>query len=304
MGDIVVVGSLNVDLSLRAARLPAPGETVRADALEVGPGGKGCNQAIAAARLGARVHMVGWLGDDEFSEVPERALDDAGVEREHVARIAGHRTGTAGIIVSAATGQNQIAVFAGANREVTPEQVRGAAAAFRTSSVLLVQLELPLDAVEAALDLAHENGCKTILDPAPARELPGTLLRKVDVLTPNESEAALLTGYPVTDVESAAAAGSRLCEQTGSEVLVTLGAKGVVRVRDTGFEHLPAPRVTAVDATGAGDAFNGALAVALAADEPMVRALTQALRAGSAATLRPGAAASMPTLRELEVLGA
>ena len=300
MADIVVVGSLNVDLTLRASRLPAPGETVRADAIEIGPGGKGCNQAIAAARLGARVRMVGWLGDDRFAEVPERALAEAGVDLAHLQRAPDTATGMAAIVVSGETGQNQIAVFPGANREVTPKQVRGAADAFRASSVLLVQLELPLETVDAALDLARESGCTTILDPSPARALPEEMLRKVDVLTPNESEASLLCGHPVTDVESAAAAGSRLCEKTGSDVLVTLGARGVVWVRATGFEHLPAPAVEAVDTTGAGDAFNGALAVALAAGEPLARALGQALRAGSDSTRRPGAAASMPPRRDLE----
>ncbi|MEE2703824.1 MAG: ribokinase [Myxococcota bacterium] len=300
MAEIVVVGSLNVDLALRAKRLPSPGETVRADALEIGPGGKGCNQAIAAARLGAHVHMVGWLGDDRFAEVPERALAEAGVDLAHLRRAPGTATGMAAIVVSDETGQNQIAVFPGANREVTPEQVRDAAEAFRASTVLLVQLELPLATVDAALDLARESGCTTILDPAPARELPDDLLRKVDVLTPNETEASLLCGHPVSDVESAAAAGSRLCERTGADVLVTLGAQGVVWVRATGFQHLPAPAVEAVDTTGAGDAFNGALAVALADREPLVRALGQALRAGSDSTRRPGAAASMPTQRDLK----
>ncbi len=303
MRDIVVVGSLNVDVSLSATRLPAPGETVRAQGRELGPGGKGCNQAIAAARLGARVHMVGWLGDDAFAEIPQLALERAGVDATYVERAAGHATGTATIVVSSQSGENQIAVFAGANREVSSDHVHSAIAAFRASSVLLVQLELPLDTVEAALDLARETGCTTILDPAPARDLPEGLLRKVDVLTPNEHEASLLTGIEVTDVESAGAAASRLCEWTGSDVVVTLGAAGCVWARPTGFEHLTAPVVDAVDSTGSGDAFNGALAAALAAGDSFSRALDQALRGGAAATRRRGAAAAMPTRAELEAVG-
>ena len=294
MRDVVVVGSLNVDISLEASAIPRAGETVRAEGLEIGPGGKGVNQAIAAARLGGRVHMVGRVGEDQFGRIPVAALEAAGVDTTHVHALPGHHTGTATIVIDAGTGQNAIAVAGGANRGLEPQHVRDAVAAFRSSGVLLVQLEAPLETVGAALDLARETKLICVLDPSPARDLPDPLLQKVDILTPNEIEAEALSGVRVEDVESAAAAGARLRDRTLGDVVVTLGARGCVWVWSSGFEHVPAPFVKPVDSTGAGDAFNGALAVALARDEPLGGALELAVRAGAAATLRRGAAAAMP----------
>ncbi len=295
MRDIVVVGSLNVDVSLVAEHLPRPGETVRAHGLEVGPGGKGLNQAIAAARLGGRVHLVGCIGEDRFAEIPEQAVAEAGVETGLVRRLAGQSTGTASIVVDAQTSQNAIAVAAGANAKLSVDHVRDAINAFRASAVLLVQLEAPLETVEAALDQARECRMTTVLDPAPARELPDSLLRKVDILTPNETEAEFLTGIPVRDVESAGAAASRLRERSLGDVVVTLGPEGCVWAWTSGFEHVPAPLVEPVDTTGAGDAFNGGIAVALSRGDGLAQALPLATRAGAASTLRRGAAAAMPT---------
>jgi ribokinase len=182
---------------------------------------------------------------------------------------------------------------------VTPDQVREAESAFRAARVLLVQLELPLETVETALELGRRHSLLTVLDPAPFRELPDSILRKVDVLTPNEREAEALSGVRVADAESGAAAGALLQKRTRGDVIVTLGALGCVWVHDSGFEHLPAPDVEPIDTTGAGDAFNGGLAVALAADTPLPAALRQAILAGTAATLRPGAGAAMPTPEDL-----
>jgi ribokinase len=302
MRDIAVVGSLNVDVSLRVPRFVKPGETLRASGIEVGAGGKGLNQAIAAARLGGRVHLVGRVGDDAFAEIALRALREAGVDTTHVEALSGARTGVATITVDESTGQNQIAVAGGANHEVTPEHVRYALSAFRSAAVLLVQLELPPETVDAALDLARANHVRSVLDPAPMRALAPETLAKVDVLTPNEGEAEALAGVAIRDIESAAAAACALQARTRGDVVVTLGAKGCVWAHATGFEHVPAPAVRALDTTGAGDAFNGALAVALARGEPLSGALRHAVRAGSAATLRRGAAAAMPTPAELLAL--
>jgi len=302
MRAIAVVGSLNVDVSLRVPRFLKPGETMRATALELGAGGKGLNQAIAAARLGGRVHMVGRVGMDPFAEIPLAALRAAGIDATYVESLAGERTGLATITVDESTGQNQIAVAAGANRRVSVEHVRDALSVFRAAGVLLVQLELPPETVDAALELARANHVRSILDPAPVRELSDETLARIDVLTPNEVEAEALSGVPISDVESAAAAGAVLQARTRGDVVVTLGASGCVWVHATGFEHVPAPRVRALDTTGAGDAFNGALAVALARGEPLSRALRDAVRAGSAATLRRGAAAAMPTAADLLAL--
>jgi len=298
MRDIVVVGSLNVDVSLVAEHLPQPGETVRAEGLELGPGGKGLNQAIAAARLGGRVHMVGRTGDDRFAEIPLAALAEAGIDATYVETLPGHHTGTATIVVDRDSGQNQIAVAGGANRALSPEHVRDAVAAFRASGVLLVQLEAPPETVDTALELGRELGLVTVLDPAPARELPDELLRKADVLTPNEDEVERLTGLPVGDVESAFAAGSALRERSQGDVIVTLGAAGCVWIYATGFDHVPGVRVDALDTTGAGDAFNGALGVSLARSEPLPTALRHAVAASAASTLVRGAAPSMPHPRK------
>ena len=302
MRAIAVVGSLNVDISLRVPRFVKPGETLRATALELGAGGKGLNQAIAAARLGGRVHMVGRVGVDPFAEIALTALRAAGIDATYVESLVGERTGLAAITVDESTGQNQIAVAAGANRRVSVEHVRDALSVFRAAGVLLVQLELPPETVDAALDLARANHVRSILDPAPVRELSDETLAQIDVLTPNEVEAEALSGVRIGDVESAAAAGAVLQAKTRGDVVVTLGAGGCVWVHATGFEHVPAPRVRALDTTGAGDAFNGALAVALARGEPLSRALRDAVRAGSAATLRRGAAAAMPTPADLLAL--
>ncbi|MCP4003113.1 MAG: ribokinase [bacterium] len=283
-------------------RLARPGETIRGQSLEIGPGGKGLNQAVAAARLGGRVHMIGCIGDDVFADVPLGALREAGIDTDHVTALDGERCGVAMIWVDAKSGENMIGTIGGANHRVSPAHVEDAVAIFRASGVLLVQLELPLEAVDRALDLAAQHRVTTVLDPAPARELDDALLRKVDVLTPNESEAQALSGIEVVDIESAARAGAELRERTQGDVIVTLGENGCVWSYATGFEHIPAPRVRAVDTTGAGDAFNGGLALGLARGENLGSALHLALRAGSAATLARGAAAAMPRPEDLNHL--
>jgi len=301
MRDIVVVGSLNADLALRTQTLPRPGETVRAESLQIGPGGKGLNQAVAAARLGARVHLIGRVGDDAFADTPMRALRDAGVDTTHTLALADTATGTAVIAVDA-RGENQILIVPGANERLSPADIEHALPAFRAASTLLVQLETPLDTVRAALDTARAHGTRTVLDPAPAQDLDDDVLRLVNVLTPNELEAETLSGERVQDVQSAARAGARLRARSGGDVVVTLGAQGCVWVSATGFEHVPAPSVQVVDTTGAGDAFNGGLGVALARGESLASALHFAVRVGSAATTRRGAANAMPRVEDLTAL--
>jgi ribokinase len=297
---IVVVGSMNVDIALRATKIPSPGETVRASDVVLGPGGKGLNQAIAAARLGARVHMVGQVGDDRLAPIPLSSLEDAGVDTTFVESCTGLATGTAVIVVEEVGGQNAITVAGGANSLLSPERIRSAGSAFNGAKVLLVQLEAPNESVEAALDLAGEHGITRILDPAPYRALSDELLSRVDVLTPNENEASQLAGMDVVDRDSAAIAGRMLQERTNGDVIVTLAHLGCVWVSAKDVVCLDAPEVESIDSTGAGDAFNGALAFGLAKGETMARALRRAVVAGSVSTLRSGAAASMPTLEDLE----
>ena len=302
VADVVVVGSLNIDISVQTERLPRAGETVRAEGLEIGPGGKGLNQALAAARLGARVEMVGRVGNDGFAETVLAALRESGVGSRHVGRDPDRHTAAGLIGVETGSGQNAILVAPGANLGLEVEDVRRAEEIFSGAKVLLVQLEIPEDCVREALGMAREHGLLPILDPAPARELPDELLRLAAILTPNETEAEQLAGLPVTDAASGEAAGRRLRERCGGEAVVTLGAAGCVRVGAGAPERVSAPRVEAVDTTGAGDAFNGGLAAALARGEPLGAALRYAVRAGSAATLRRGAAHAMPTPRDLEAL--
>jgi ribokinase len=302
MAGIIVVGSLNVDLSVAVSRLPRAGETLRGSGLALGAGGKGLNQAIAAARLGGRVHLVGCVGRDAFAEIPRAALAEAAVDGTHVVAVEGAATGVALISVAEKTGENSIVVAGGANAELGEEQVRGAAALFEESAVLLVQLEVSLEAVAAALEQARASGVISLLDPAPSRELPDDLLRLADFLTPNESEAEFLTGIEVCGLESAEAAADQLRGRTRQGVIVTLGERGCVVLTASGCEHIPAPRVDAIDTTGAGDAFNGALAHRLALGAPLGEALRYAVRSGAAATQRRGAALAMPTPQEVELL--
>lgn len=302
MNDIVVVGSLNVDITLRASSFPSPGETLRASDVSLGPGGKGLNQAIAAARLGSNVQMVGCVGDDPLAEVALRALTEAGVDATHVVRSRHATTGTAAIVVEETSGQNAIVVAGGANGSLAPEHIRNADGAFSAAKVLLVQLEAPNETVEAALDLAANYGLVRILDPAPFRELSDDLLKKVDILTPNESEASRLVDFDVVDVESAMRAGRLLMERVGGDVVITLGNKGCVWLSRAVERHIEALEVSSIDTTGAGDAFNGALAYGLAAGDVMSDALARAVAAGTLSTLAHGAAPSMPTLSQVEAL--
>ena len=299
MNEIVVVGSINVDIALRAAKIPSPGETVRASEVLLGPGGKGLNQAIAAARLGARVAMVGRVGEDRLADVPRTALSEAGVDTTHVEPCRERATGTAVIVIEEAGGQNAITVAGGANGLLSPAQITAAVPAFRPASVLLVQLEAPPETVLAALYLAREHGLTRILDPAPYRPLSDELLAEVDVLTPNENEASQLTEMEVCDVASAICAGELLRSRVGGDIVITLAQMGCVWISASDIVHLEAPRVASIDTTGAGDAFNGALAFGLSLGEPMKLALERAVAAGSVSTLRAGAATSMPTPDDL-----
>jgi ribokinase len=294
--EVAVVGSLNLDLVVRVPRLPGPGETVAGDDVFRNPGGKGANQAVAAARLGRRVAMVGRVGDDDAGRQLLASLADAAVDTSQVEALPGVPSGTALITVSA-DGENQIVISPGANARLTPDDVAAAGAALDAAAVTLLQLEVPLDAVAAA---ARAAGGRVVLTPAPARALPDGLLGDVDVLVPNRVELAQLTGEPVPEtVEEAVALAGRLPARA---VVVTLGADGALVVEDDQASHVPAVPVRAVDTTAAGDAFCGGLADALAAGASLEDAARRAARVAAAACRRPGAQASLPTpttLRDL-----
>lgn len=296
---VAVVGSLNMDLIARAPRIPRPGETILGGDFYTAPGGKGANQAVAAARLGAQVSMVGRVGSDAFAQNLHASLAAAGVDHRHVIQDAQAATGVALIVVDEG-GQNSIVVAPGANARLSPADVDAARAAIAAADVLLLQLESPLEAVACAAELAHAHGVTVVLNPAPACELPAELLTLVDVLVPNESETAILTGLPVGDqVEAQATA---LLELGVGAALLTLGKRGAFLARPEGIEHVPAFRVTPVDTTAAGDAFVGGFAAALAEGRPPVEAVRWGCAAGALATTKLGAQPSLPTRQEVEEL--
>ena len=296
---VTVVGSLNMDLVVRAPRIPEPGETIIGGEFRTVPGGKGANQAVAAARLGAQVAMVGRVGGDAFGGLLLDNLAAAGVDHTFVARDAEAATGVALIEVDDA-GQNSIVVVSGANMRLAPVDVEAAAAAIGVADVLLLQLESPLETVTRAAQVAHAQGVTVILNPAPARPVPDGLLGLVDVLIPNESETALLTGLPVGGQEETEAAAAALRRMGVATVILTLGGRGALLAHAGGVELFPAFDVTPVDTTAAGDAFVGGLAVALAEGRPLQEAVRWGNAAGALATMTLGAQPSLPTRQALE----
>lgn len=298
---ITVVGSLNMDLIARAARIPQPGETVLGGDFHTAPGGKGANQAVAAARLGAQVSMVGRIGDDSFGASLLENLDAASVDHTCVIQDADAATGVALIMVGQ-DGENSIIVASGANMCLSPSDVETAEAAIANADVLLMQLEVPLDTVIKAAQMARARGVTVVLNPAPAQELPTALLSLVDVLVPNESETALLTEMPVSGRSELEAAAMALSESGVDTVILTLGARGSLLAEPGGIELLPAFEVTPVDTTAAGDAFVGGFGVALAEGQSLREAGRWGNAAGALAATKLGAQPSLPTRQPLEHL--
>jgi ribokinase len=297
---IVVVGSANVDMTVRVPRLPDPGETILGDAFYTAAGGKGANQAVAARRAGADVAFVGCVGDDSLAEDALRGLRSAGVTLRHVSRIPDTTTGVALITVDA-LGENTIAVASGANACLSRAHVALAADAIAAADVLLVQLESPLEAVEAAVAAAAAHGTRVVLNPAPApdRALDATLLRAVNVLTPNRDEAVRLTGLETERVEDLADALLALGVEA---VALTLGREGALVATAEGTERVRAFPVRSVDSTAAGDVFNGALAVALAEGRALLDAARFACAAAALSVKRRGAQPSAPEREEILAL--
>ncbi|HMF77817.1 MAG TPA: ribokinase [Bryobacteraceae bacterium] len=302
MAKIVVSGSLNMDAVAVTPRIPIAGETILGSRFFTTPGGKGANQAYAAARLGGDVAMVGRVGDDAFGIQMRNGLADAGCAVEGI-RVFPGASGVAVIYVSE-RGENSIVVVPGANQLLTPGDIALERGLFDGCLAVLLQLETPLETVIAAARLAHEQGARVILDPAPAPSspLPRELLEAVDILTPNETEAAILTGSahkPLSPGEAAAIA-LKLQALGPPAVIVKLGAQGCLLWDDCDASVLPAPTVTAVDTTAAGDVFNGALAVALSEGLTLKQACQFAVQASALSVTRMGAQSSIPTRAEVE----
>lgn len=296
---ITVLGSYNTDLTTFTPRMPQPGETILGSGFKTGPGGKGSNQAVAAARVGAWVSFVGRIGRDMFGEMALHTWQEAGVDTAYVQQSSDQATGVATILVDS-HGENMIVVASGANFAVSPADVEAAAGAIAASKVVLTQLETPLPAVRRLLEMGRAQGVLTILNPAPGQPLDRELLALCDIITPNQTEAEIITGVSSADAESAARS---LREYGAKTVVMTLGGEGVLLYNEQGPRRFPAFRVAqVVDTTGAGDAFNGALAVALAEGKSMPDAIRFASATGAISVTRPGATESMPTRAEVEAL--
>ncbi len=297
---LCVVGASNIDLISYAPRLPKLGETLPGTRFEQGFGGKGANQAVMAAKLGAQVTFVTKLGDDVFGQQYLERFRDLNFDMTHVTVTDEDATGVAPIWVDEASGDNAIIVNLGANDLLSPADVEAARAAIAVADVLVCQWEIPTATVEAALRTAREVGTTTIFNPAPAREeLPDGIIALCDILSPNESETEILTGWAVDSLDDAEAAAQRLIERGARHVILTLGARGSLLVNTEEIAHVPAPQVEAVDTTGAGDAFMGALAYFLASGVEMKEAMRRASAVAAASVQGRGTQSSFPNREDL-----
>lgn len=295
---ILVFGSINMDLVTRTPRLPVAGETVPGRSFVMVAGGKGANQAVACARLGAATRMIGRVGGDVFGAALRDSLAENGVDVQDVAVDERESSGIAAIAVDDAA-ENNIIVVPGANGAVGTAELEKLEAALPTARLLLLQLEVPLETVIAAAELAHEAGVLVILDPAPARPLPDELYPYIDIITPNETETAVLVNFPIQTEADAQRAARILLQRGVRNVVIKLGAKGVFVSDGEAFALRPSFAVTAVDSVAAGDAFNGALAVGLGEGRSFGEAVQWGLAAGAFAVTQHGAQSAMPTRADL-----
>lgn len=301
MKPIIVIGSLNMDLVVQTQKAPAAGETVAAGSFHTIPGGKGANQAVAAARLASAVpvRMLGRVGADGFGAQLLQNLASEGIDTSEVRQLPGISTGVALIIVEQ-SGENRILIVPGANGQVAPADVAALDEWIRAAGLLVLQFEIPMQTVEHSIRLANAADVPVLLNPAPAYPLPADFLARVDILVLNEVECGMLAGMPVSDVHGALAAGQKLLRGRTRLVVVTLGPKGAVAISPEGGWHIPAFPVQAVDTTAAGDTFIGGLAVSLIQGKPLRESVIFASAAAALAVTRMGAQSSIPYLHEVE----
>ncbi len=297
---IIVVGSVNTDMVANASTLPSAGETVMGTDFFISAGGKGGNQAVAAARLGANVTMVGNLGTDALGDQAIERLKKENINCEQVTRDSEQASGVALISVNQ-WGENQIVVVPGANAALSTEHVENAFSNITEGSIILLQLEIPLASVARAIELGIKNDCRIILDPAPAQALSPSLLENVFLLTPNETEAEILSGIKVTGENSAKEAASALLALGVDNLAITLGSGGVLLASKNEYRLIPAIEVEAIDTTGAGDCFNGSLASELAKGNELSQSIEFACRVASISVTRVGAQDSMPFSHEVKI---
>ncbi len=300
---ITVLGSFVADLTFRTKKVPAWGETILGSDFRLGPGGKGSNQAVAASRLGGQVSFLSKLGRDAFGEMARRTYQQEGVDSQFVFQAADYPTGAATIILDEATGENAIIVVPGASFQVTPAEIDQARGVIAESAVFMTQLEMQIPSVEHGLKLAHGLGVKTILNPAPAMAVPEEIFSLCDYLTPNETEAATLTGFPVTDIEEAERAAGALLSRGSGNVVITLGAQGAFVKNSSVAKHIPAVNVgSVVETTGAGDAFNAGFAIALSEGRDIASCVQFGCAVAGISVTRHGTAQSMPMRAEVDAV--
>ncbi|MDD2426505.1 MAG: ribokinase [Eubacteriales bacterium] len=295
---ITVVGSLNMDLVVQTEQIPRVGETVLARDLRYVEGGKGANQAVAAARLGGNVSMIGAVGSDDMGDRLLTVLERDGVDISGIKRST-EPNGIALIIVDA-NGNNSITVVSGANFDLDAEYIHLHEDKIAGASIVLAQLECPLEFVAEAMLVAKNHGCTTVLNPAPAQKLSAELLANVDILTPNETELELLSGHSTATPEEIEAAGRKLMESGIKSLIVTLGSKGCFYMDADSAEYYPSYKVKMTDSTAAGDCFNGALVTALDRGDYMHDAIHYAMKAAAISVTREGAQPSLPTVKDME----
>ena len=299
MSQLIVLGSVNADHVLQVPSFPRPGETLHGRNYQIIPGGKGANQAVAAARLNADIGFIACVGDDGFGQNIRGVFADDGIDISAVHMIENTPTGIAMIQVSDC-GENSICIAAAANDALTAEVVNQHCAQIAAANYLLMQLETPLAGIEYAASIAKANGTQVILNPAPARALPDALLAMVDIITPNETEAEVLTGVAVTDADSAAKAAQALHDKGIAIVMITLGSKGVYISQQCTGKIIPGFKVTATDTTAAGDTFNGAFVTGLLEGKAIEDAVVFAHGAAAISVTRFGAQTSIPSRDEVE----
>lgn len=296
---VVVIGSYNTDLTIKTNKLPTPGETVIGGRFTEGSGGKGANQAVAAARAGARVSFIARIGNDTLGKVGVRRLAAEGINTDFITQDAEYQTGVAFILVDD-QGENSIVVASGANARLSPSDINRAEREISSADVMLLQLESPLETIGHAIHLAHKHKTLVILNPAPAQQLQGAWLREIDIITPNRIEAEMLAGMPITGDASLPLVAQKILDSGIQNVIITLGERGAFLASKNVMTLVPAYEVQAIDSTGAGDVFSGSLATFLAEGMSMEQSVRKAIASASLSVTRMGALTSAPHVQEIK----
>ena len=299
MSDISVLGIFVADISFSGPKIPAVGETILGNKYNVGPGGKGCNQAVAIARLGGKVNFISKIGKDAYGKLALETLKKNNINTENIIQDEKLQTGVAGILVDKQSGKNAINVIVGAPNSLKISEINNQINLIKSSKIFLTQLEIPKDVTLYCLKTAKENGCLTILNPAPASEISKEFYSYIDYFTPNETEAEFYTGIKITNEKEAKQAADKLINLGIKKIIITLGEKGLFYSDGQEEIHLKASSVKAIDTTGAGDAFNGALAFSLSKGKPIKACLELANKAAGLSTTKLGAGDAMPFIKDI-----